>query len=140
MGWSSFQSTLPAGGATLQSGIDILLALIISIHAPRGGSDSPSTCLSIGKSSFQSTLPAGGATRITSPSSVTPIENISIHAPRGGSDQTVWIRFWSIPISIHAPRGGSDYLGEKDANDILRFQSTLPAGGATHQKDAGRDR
>ena len=56
-----FQSTLPVGGAT-NAMIDKYVDLIISIHAPRGGSDfcfcSDLTDVTI----FQSTLPVGGAT------------------------------------------------------------------------------
>ena len=60
-----FQSTLPARGATIDHGIANRF-LIISIHAPRKGSDS--------------TLPT------LSPSSCP----ISIHAPRKGSDK--WLK------------------------------------------------
>ena len=126
---SRFQSTLPVGGATKQ--IDnkappnfdfnprspwgerrnrawiITDAEVISIHAPRGGSDcadktiilipidfnprSPwgerlsSSTAGITASQFQSTLPVGGATQCTD--SGIAISSISIHAPRGGSDR-----------------------------------------------------
>ena len=56
----AFQSTLPAGGAT-----------IVRRHLKNCGL-------------FQSTLPAGGATLAFMPRK--PIDNISIHAPRRGSD------------------------------------------------------
>ena len=100
-----FQSTLPVGGATraLQLAVD---GYIISIHAPRGGSDH---------------------TRLSEMIKY----NISIHAPRGGSDsdhpdtcqnqshfnpRSPWGErpdrtegsTWLTLISIHAPRGGSD--------------------------------
>lgn len=58
----------------------------ISIHAPRGGSDSQM----IGKFTrrkFQSTLPVGGSDIILL--RVRDYHNISIHAPRMGSDSTV---------------------------------------------------
>ena len=58
-----FQSTLPAGGATAADGVSVYLHLI-SIHAPRGGSDHPLTRRRHDYISFQSTLPAGGATRL----------------------------------------------------------------------------
>ena len=78
-----FQSTLPVGGATarylLHDGCDN-----ISIHAPRGGSDSNNVVTKSNKVLFQSTLPVGGATRLTNRYSTERI--ISIHAPRGGSD------------------------------------------------------
>ena len=100
-----FQSTLPVGGATQRRRTCIHLVLI-SIHAPRGGSDVNALVVlatlwyfnprspwgerhrelikSILSMKFQSTLPVGGATgRISSAASFT---GISIHAPRGGSD------------------------------------------------------
>ena len=123
-----FQSTLPVGGAT-SSKLCADPCARISIHAPRGGSDSqrghgigvpvPISIHTPRRGSdtskveplpmvfvFQSTLPTGGATR---PAAVL-LRNqpISIHAPRGG--ERPYIRTeWSIP-------GG--------------FQSTLPAGGS----------
>ncbi len=102
---------------------------------------------------FQSTLPAGGATTLavmsTSPrKNFNPrsprgerrynydptghIQFISIHAPRGGSDcfQTAMISLVTW-ISIHAPRGGSDKKYGDLSRGTGKFQSTLPAGGAT---------
>ena len=78
-----FQSTLPVWGATVYTGEDGK-TVVISIHAPRVGSD----CSVI-------KIPA----RIT----------ISIHAPRVGSDLfQLHAHLPSILISIHAPRVGSD--------------------------------
>ena len=58
------------------------------------------------------------------------LESISIHAPRTGSDKlTAYQRPW-WEISIHAPRTGSDAL-TRCARLWKRFQSTLPARGAT---------
>ena len=81
---------------------------------------------------------------------------ISIHAPRTGSDK--WLTFISCKnfdfnprsphgerrypwtslteaeiISIHAPRTGSDDLMDKRFKAAKKFQSTLPARGATAQ-------
>ena len=78
----------------------------ISIHAPRGGSDSSTICRS-------------------SPG------RISIHAPRGGSDRYYPSFLTSQSISIHAPRGGSDHRQEQTHGGGKLFQSTLPVGGAT---------
>ena len=84
----------------------------ISIHAPRTGSDATNVRPDL-------------------------LRNISIHAPRTGSDGTSQASALCPRISIHAPRTGSD-----DHVEILRaytdkFQSTLPARGATMwQKDA----
>ena len=103
-----FQSTLPVWGAT-EDHMDEWRQILISIHAPRVGSDViarrfmkcttafqstlpvwGATCYSTGLISaetlFQSTLPVWGATR---KSRVLPRPlRISIHAPRVGSDRS----------------------------------------------------
>ena len=102
----SFQSTLPARGATC--------SINIWVRNFR----------------FQSTLPARGATY--SSSAARGSSEISIHAPRTGSDtqgeQVVRYRF---VISIHAPRTGSDCFSCVNNSSVFEFQSTLPARGAT---------
>ena len=103
----SFQSTLPARGATEKLPNQAGHSPAISIHAPRTGSDG-ALCVeqSVGVT-FQSTLPARGA---TPQARLPPGERrISIHAPRTGSDcdsKSFASRVWNI--SIHAPRTGSD--------------------------------
>ncbi len=57
----TFQSTLPAWGATIGAGQSESV-LVVSIHAPRVGSDAPAWMKKRRKSVFQSTLPAWGAT------------------------------------------------------------------------------
>ncbi len=102
----AFQSTLPAKGATADRFTEHIHKYI-SIHAPREGSDFPDDFLFF-------------------------VGCISIHAPRGGSDRH--IRFqgcWQL-ISIHAPRGGSDLAASRHIVFNYKFQSTLPAGGATN--------
>ncbi len=59
------------------------MVAMISIHAPREGSD-----LYLGTDD--------------------PDEDISIHAPREGSDIMGGINDGNVDISIHAPREGSD--------------------------------
>ena len=83
-------------------------ANMISIHAPRGGSDVGAASTAIVALGFQSTLPVGGATcGVCIGVRYVPI---SIHAPRGGSDEAGAKSYLVAPgISIHAPRGGSDY-------------------------------
>ena len=123
-----FQSTLPARGATWGvRGEPEWCA--ISIHAPRTGSDAAAA-------------EKAGVT----------IE-ISIHAPRTGSDAMRGDSGTSDDISIHAPRTGSDVKEEALCSNLRnfnprsphgerlrhlqiyqspsRFQSTLPARGAT---------
>ena len=57
---------------------------------------------------------------------------ISIHAPRTGSDPQGRRPRWSAHhISIHAPRTGSDSAHFPSRWGLFRFQSTLPARGAT---------
>jgi len=83
-GAGQFQSTLPAEGATLAVDITHKSIPMISIHAPRGGSDQARPELPAVDVKFQSTLPAEGATVFVTAS--TSGISISIHAPRGGSD------------------------------------------------------
>ena len=81
---------------------------IISIHAPRGGSDPMLSRMTIAVLGFQSTLPAGGAT-----GTGTGMRYLSVlfqsTLPAGGA--TMWTLWWRFPNNV--------------------FQSTLPAGGAT---------
>ena len=79
----SFQSTLPVGGATEVLSVPPF-TLRISIHAPRGGSDTSSRGRPAARFQFQSTLPVGGATVLRPKKGKDG--KISIHAPRGGSD------------------------------------------------------
>ncbi len=131
---------------------DVLLRnATISIHAPRTGSDITVQAYSLIETGFQSTLPARGATCLQS--AIERDVSISIHAPRTGSDSEAYDAYEAVMISIHAPRTGSDRRSRRtrssasDFNprsphgerrgvnqgidDILRFQSTLPARGAT---------
>ena len=127
--WREFQSTLPVWGATHHDG-GFLVQAVISIHAPRVGSDDQ-----LGEATLH-----GGY--------------ISIHAPRVGSDRTGGNYNDSYDISIHAPRVGSDAwrspglsrttryfnprspCGERrscwtTSKQTISFQSTLPVWGAT---------
>ena len=81
----------------------------ISIHAPREGSD-----LSV-------LIPL-------------PATMISIHAPREGSDLHAQRQGFHFGISIHAPREGSDANTLRRDNQQGKFQSTLPARGATAEQ------
>ena len=173
LGVQTFQSTLPARGATGQ-GTRPIYSTTISIHAPRTGSDILFNISSAavknfnprsphgerrhlkwhraGEVRFQSTLPARGATLYRNNSNffrlisihaprtgsdrhgrgVAGRAAISIHAPRTGSDKS---RRQGNPqwetISIHAPRTGSDQTLLSVVSTSRRFQSTLPARGAT---------
>ena len=78
---------------------------------------------------FQSTLPARGAT-LPAPFAALG-RAISIHAPRTGSDYGAGSGGAAGTISIHAPRTGSDNLAYTSNPERRKFQSTLPARGAT---------
>ena len=80
---------------------------------------------------FQSTLPARGATPVLM--AAARGTDISIHAPRTGSDEISALAPSDREISIHAPRTGSDGCAPEKAKCLSRFQSTLPARGATRQ-------
>ena len=124
-----FQSTLPARGAT---GVKFL-----------GGNL---------RNLFQSTLPARGAT--SGRGRTRRRAEISIHAPREGSDLALDVVIFDRThfnprsprgerrsrypmrkrrrtISIHAPREGSDKKSYSAQYTARKFQSTLPARGAT---------
>ena len=101
-----FQSTLPVGGATPT--VPFAAQYIpISIHAPRGGSDTPSHSCAPMLLVFQSTLPVGGA--------------------------TLAYFFVAFALFYFNPRSpwGERLLGGRTARRTMAFQSTLPVGGAT---------
>ena len=146
-----FQSTLPVRGATLQSEKYTSL-LMISIHAPRAGSDFPAVISETLTHIFQSTLPVRGATR-HSPNQPQTLKNFNPRSPCGerrrvytldtymdqfqstlpvrGATRDNAVSLQSILISIHAPRAGSDYSSLCSVAALRRFQSTLPVRGAT---------
>ena len=98
----AFQSTLPGWGATWIRDTSTTI-LLISIHAPRMGSD-----LTVRR--------------------LTPRECISIHAPRMGSDQFHELSRLVVSISIHAPRMGSDGGGIFCVLAIPYFNPRSPDG------------
>ena len=127
---------------------------MISIHAPREGGDSRTAEAEEHRSNFnprpprggrlveppaprdrmlcrfQSTPPARGAT--DDDLTISVICTISIHAPREGGDIAEVSLFRFFPrISIHAPREGGDVEGRRGSDEVVRFQSTPPARGAT---------
>ena len=133
----SFQSTLPAGGATAHP-LTVAPYWPISIHAPRGGSDGAAMSWRRTARTFQSTLPAGGATSALPVPRSTPC--ISIHAPRGGSDPRPPPPSAAPPhFNPRSPRGERLIDRDYEGNEY-KFQSTLPAGGATPGRNPGTGR
>ena len=123
-----FQSTLPARGATYAVPVGLYSA-DISIHAPRTGSDSPTCAHSSTAVHFNPRSPHGERPIVTIDKVIDIF--ISIHAPRTGSDHRSSAFGSLLGISIHAPRTGSDQSGWCRSFQIILFQSTLPARGAT---------
>ena len=101
----TFQSTLPAGGATgvreVSGDSDF-----ISIHAPRRGSDFGFLRVVNMAINFNPRSPQGERHNITGRRNKHRL--ISIHAPRRGSDYELDKVASETTISIHAPRRGSD--------------------------------
>ena len=123
-----FQSTLPGWGAT-GAGCRGEMAVRISIHAPRMGSDETMpgtndiTYISIHAPRMGSDMRRANSS---------PRRPISIHAPRMGSDLPgARGHLRRGQISIHAPRMGSDRKGNRLRSRHSKFQSTLPGWGAT---------
>ena len=122
----------------------------ISIHAPRTGSDTRDVELRTTQSDFNPRSPHGERRDFRAcsvrPGNFNPRSphgerqrcdcgcnqtDISIHAPRTGSDIGDSDGCGVQTISIHAPRTGSDIRRLQIYQSPSRFQSTLPARGAT---------
>ena len=144
---SSFQSTLPARGATKSSPVGRGFRAI-SIHAPRTGSDARKNSSAsmpcyfnprsphgerltygnvvLNAEAFQSTLPARGATRNV---------RFALHMaafqstlPARGATQRSGDSQRAGEISIHAPRTGSDINVEGHDLQITHFNPRSPHG------------
>ena len=104
--------------------------MIISTHAPRGGSDTAVSRVMFFGGTFQLTLPVWGATKAIY--KAYRLSLISTHAPRVGSDAAATAQPANRKISTHAPRVGSDH--KPDGCDVVDhiFQLTLPVWGATY--------
>ena len=102
---AKFLSTLPARGATSLPR-RACRSQLISIHAPREGSDEDFRQSLQFSSSFLSTLPARGATngRLRRP----PRGLFLSTLPARGATGVLCFRPEDVEISIHAPREGSD--------------------------------
>ena len=79
---------------------------LISIHAPREGSDPVTVCVLSEPFKISIHAPREGSDK--GQASVHQHRKISIHAPREGSDTCRYVVQPVRPISIHAPREGSD--------------------------------
>ena len=104
----------------------------ISIHAPRMGSDfgfSIDSCKF--SENFNPRSPHGE--RLTDDEYLSFIIGISIHAPRMGSDfRFSGFRFCVYDFNPRSPHGERHVQGYLSTN-LQKFQSTLPAWGATFE-------
>ena len=123
-----FQSTLPARGAT-RAAQHQQKCNLISIHAPRTGSDCSGKSAHLPCCDFNPRSPHGE--RRTRFICSLPTQTISIHAPRTGSDGTrrssCGSRSNFNPRSPHGERRAC----KAQLSATCQFQSTLPARGAT---------
>ena len=117
------------GGERPDETIQRLQSLIISIHAPRVGSDLSQISSAQWQEPFQSTLPVWGATR-RYPRRASRCRFQST-LPVWGATITSHIVVHITEISIHAPRVGSDFFARAASLFAWSFQSTLPVWGAT---------
>mgnify|MGYP006898725552 CR=1 FL=1 len=127
--WGAFQSTLPARGATKPEGNYDDCVSHFNPRSPHGERQVQLITINDGEI-FQSTLPARGATHFVFGG--TGGNMISIHAPRTGSDAIcrccIYIYCHFNPRSPHGER----QLKPCQRVILCKFQSTLPARGATY--------
>ena len=126
---SLFQSTLPARGATHQGVLCRCKVRKISIHAPRTGSDPQGTVTGADRFHFNPRSPHGE--RPLPPSESAQRVPISIHAPRTGSDgPRPRTACFPSHFNPRSPHGERQVRAPRPCRP-RRFQSTLPARGAT---------
>ena len=102
--------------------------MVISIHAPRRGSDG---WVEQKRKYWENFNPRSPQGERQDNHAFWYLCRISIHAPRRGSDVLNKLIKPPTRISIHAPRRGSDERPKVIFIRSGQFQSTLPAGGAT---------
>ena len=122
-----FQSTLPARGATPVTSAPPLV-ILISIHAPRTGSDCPPFTIGDFIHLFQSTLPARGATNLSKGHDA--MRHFNPRSPHGERQQSSPAYAPFVPFQSTLPARGATAQFDKVFQQIA-FQSTLPARGAT---------
>ena len=143
-----FQSTLPVWGATgFISGF--LRSVIISIHAPRVGSDVPDTMLRRRPDDFNPRSPCGERLASTGQANrlphfnprspcgerprqscvtVQPQSHFNPRSPCGERRDTARSPAAVPPISIHAPRVGSDSRAGRCSGRAQNFNPRSPCG------------
>ena len=106
------------------------MCTLISIHAPRGGSDYSLSGGSVSMPYFNPRSPRGERPVLDATKRFGVV--ISIHAPRGGSDSGIFpiLAIAYLDFNPRSPRGERQKCDKKEVQHG-KFQSTLPAGGAT---------
>ena len=122
---SIFQSTLPVGGATINS-ILSTVKVGISIHAPRGGSDTSGTDHAFYRWDFNPRSPWGE--RLWHLWDQCPTPSFQSTLPVGGATFSIREIIKAKVISIHAPRGGSDGVSRKGLSVSVYFNPRSPWG------------
>ena len=100
---------------------------LISIHAPREGSDGCALGVEFGGLSFLSTLPARGATS-SGQHHLDRRQNFYPRSPRGERRDNDFRMDWIANISIHAPREGSDAPAASGSRSGRYFYPRSPRG------------
>ena len=104
----------------------------ISIHAPRTGSDKESRLQGGKTSDFNPRSPHGERRQVMGVCRIP--KDFNPRSPHGERPASASCPSPALLISIHAPRTGSDRRRRKSQKWTSRFQSTLPARGATAAK------
>ena len=131
-----FQPTLPARGATA-FGVVQIVAIAISTHAPRTGSDEITPENDAHKIDFNPRSPHGERLQADDASNI--FLNFNPRSPHGERPFRVASRFSPFFISTHAPRTGSDVVVDEAAADLrVDFNPRSPHGerrcGAAHRR------
>ena len=123
----AFQSTLPVRGATPTSKA-AGVSTVISIHAPRAGSDAQAMQDKMSALIFQSTLPVRGAT-VSWARKGADHDYFNPRSPCGERhDSLLAEAFPEFVISIHAPRAGSDEFKTYLRGEEVNFNPRSPCG------------
>ena len=130
-----FLSTLPARGATPESDLKYS-SKIISIHAPREGSDPGWKASGRGYLPFLSTLPARGATFVPLYDEEDGTLFLSTLPARGATVPIAVLRICPS-ISIHAPREGSDCTTTATIRHSSYFYPRSPRGERPAKQSVG---
>ncbi len=130
--YCEFQSTLPVRGATVEPGPGRTCRMI-SIHAPRAGSDHARRRVSSAASGFQSTLPVRGATMAVF-AAVRTVGFQSTLPVRGATPARCRTRRAPRYFNPRSPCGERHLSRSRDFGPNS-FQSTLPVRGATEASE-----